>query len=638
MDVGDISSAGSDAAGPLAAADQPSKAHCLGSIFKDSGVDLFPGDEPSAETSGPSIAAGELSLVLFNLETLDGESTLRKSARSVPVGNDLSGEHRGHVRHHSYEPCGPKFFDEDCFRCLDPGTLCDGVLRRNSVGKVTDVSSSSSFSIGSLSLSDYSTSLASVCDDLHPSSSGGDSKHSSLDRRSFGSDSSAREQGKEPAKVLGPLCSILPKNLFFRKNVSVGTYAGEPNRWKIFGRLYQLSSSCPSSAAERRDFVPSSALILEDRPATLPPKSVSEEQRQRQEYAEILDKARKKEQLEMKQRQRELKEQLKREEQLSASVKEWCQEILPHWNELKSTKRVKELWENGLPPCVRGRVWQLAIGNDLNVTEDLFHIFLNRARERLSTCPKGGSPGDGDGSEPCDESNEEFANHEGTVELIHLDVARTFPTLGIFQKGGPFYDLLLNILSAYACYRPDVGYVQGMSFVAAVLLLNLDLFDAFVAFCNLLNRPTLLAFFRVRQSEMERYFSAYDLYFKLSLPNLHAHFVNLDVRPELYLIDWLYTLFARSLPLEITCRVWDLFLRDGELYLFDTALGVLCTYESALLTMDFDRVVQFLTRLPERINANELFKRIRQVKSRVDKEREILFNRLSDDRVTTIAG
>ncbi|KHJ46764.1 TBC domain protein [Trichuris suis] len=369
-------------------------------------------------------------------------------------------------------------------------------------------------------------------------------------------------------------------------------------------------------------------------PPTLPPKSVSEEQRQRQEYAEILEKARKKEQLEMKQRQRELKEQLKREEQLSASVKEWSQEILPHWNELKSTKRVKELWENGLPPCVRGRVWQLAIGNDLNVTEDLFHIFLNRARERLSTCPKRGSAGDGESSEPPEELNGECANHEGTVELIHLDVARTFPTLGIFQKGGPFYDLLLSILSAYACYRPDVGYVQGMSFVAAVLLLNLDHFEAFVAFCNLLNRPTLLAFFRVQQSDMERYFSAYDTYFKLSLPNLHTHFVNLDVRPELYLIDWLYTLFARSLPLEITCRVWDLFLRDGDLYLFDTALGVLCTYESTLLTMDFDRVVQFLTRLPERINANELFKRIRQVRSRVDKERQILFNRLVDDRIT----
>ena len=39
--------------------------------------------------------------------------------------------------------------------------------------------------------------------------------------------------------------------------------------------------------------------------------------------------------------------------------------------------------------------------------------------------------------------------------------------------------------------------VQGMSFLAAVLLLNLDEADAFLALANLLNRPLLLAFYRL---------------------------------------------------------------------------------------------------------------------------------------------
>lgn len=43
--------------------------------------------------------------------------------------------------------------------------------------------------------------------------------------------------------------------------------------------------------------------------------------------------------------------------------------------------------------------------------------------------------------------------------------------------------------------------VQGMSFIAAVLILNMDTAaDAFVAFANLLNRPCQLAFFRVDHS------------------------------------------------------------------------------------------------------------------------------------------
>ena len=55
------------------------------------------------------------------------------------------------------------------------------------------------------------------------------------------------------------------------------------------------------------------------------------------------------------------------------------------------------------------------------------------------------------------------------------------------------------MLGAFVCFRPDVGYVQGMSFIAAVLLLNMEPAVAFVAFANLLNQPLHLTFFRLDQ-------------------------------------------------------------------------------------------------------------------------------------------
>ena len=54
--------------------------------------------------------------------------------------------------------------------------------------------------------------------------------------------------------------------------------------------------------------------------------------------------------------------------------------------------------------------------------------------------------------------------------------------------------MLHSLLGAYATYRPDVGYVQGMSFLAAFLLLNMDVADAFISFANLLNRPCQVSF------------------------------------------------------------------------------------------------------------------------------------------------
>ncbi|VDP10499.1 unnamed protein product [Soboliphyme baturini] len=323
----------------------------------------------------------------------------------------------------------------------------------------------------------------------------------------------------------------------------------------------------------------------------------------------MVQKAKNKESKEAKQKRREARRQLRQEEQISAAVREWTN-ILPHWNELKSTKKVRELWGNGLPPCVRGKVWMLAIGNELNITKELFQICVSRAQERLKKAEKESADKAMTNKPVSADCENDAVNRENSVEVIHLDLSRTFPSLGIFQQGGPYYDALLTLLGAYVCYRPDVGYVQGMSFVAAVLLLNLDLFDAFTAFGNLMNHPCLIAFFQVKQEDMNIYFSAFERCLQSLSPDLYQHFLSLDIRPNLYLIDWLYTIYAKSLPLEITCRIWDVFLR------------ILTLYKDSLLTLDFDRIVHFLTHLPDKVPTDDLFKCIDSLRSTLQKERK----------------
>ncbi|CAG5120898.1 unnamed protein product, partial [Candidula unifasciata] len=185
--------------------------------------------------------------------------------------------------------------------------------------------------------------------------------------------------------------------------------------------------------------------------------------------------------------------------------------------------------------------------------------------------------------------------------------------------GGPFYDLLHNLLGAYACYRPDVGYVQGMSFIAAILLLNMDVADAFVCFANLLNRPCQLAFFRMDENLMTAYYRTFEEFLKDCLPKLHMHFSSLSVTANLYLMEWVFLIYSKSLPLDVACRVWDVYFRDGEEFLFRTALAILKIHESILLKMDFIHAAQFLTKLPEEVSADQLFKEIETIKMNIDK-------------------
>jgi hypothetical protein len=47
------------------------------------------------------------------------------------------------------------------------------------------------------------------------------------------------------------------------------------------------------------------------------------------------------------------------------------------------------------------------------------------------------------------------------ARLIETDVARTFPSLGLFQRSGVAAESLVDLLRAFAVYRPDIGYVRS---------------------------------------------------------------------------------------------------------------------------------------------------------------------------------
>lgn len=58
----------------------------------------------------------------------------------------------------------------------------------------------------------------------------------------------------------------------------------------------------------------------------------------------------------------------------------------------------------------------------------------------------------------------------------------------LFHKDGPNHHVLHIILGVYSCYRPDVGYVQGMSFIEPVSILNLEETVAFIVFVSFMNK------------------------------------------------------------------------------------------------------------------------------------------------------
>jgi hypothetical protein len=76
--------------------------------------------------------------------------------------------------------------------------------------------------------------------------------------------------------------------------------------------------------------------------------------------------------------------------------------------------------------------------------------------------------------------------------------------LGFFKVGGVYYDQLQRILEAFTMYRPDIGYVQGMSYVAATLLLYMDEHSAFVTFCNMITKYPIMPFYNFNDTQVKK--------------------------------------------------------------------------------------------------------------------------------------
>jgi hypothetical protein len=191
-------------------------------------------------------------------------------------------------------------------------------------------------------------------------------------------------------------------------------------------------------------------------------------------------------------------------------------------------------------------VWKRAITNELALTDATYSKALARAKSmEAKFATDGARPDEMDGQK-----------ERLWFAAIRRDVALTFPDLNIFQSAGPLHTALVDILSAYAMYRSDVGYVHGTHLPAALLVLTMsNPKEAFACLANLLNRPLPLAFLTGEQAGISKTYSLVLDLLRQKYPRLHAHLFDpflpdgkggLDLNPADVFDPMICTLFLRG--------------------------------------------------------------------------------------------
>eukprot|EP00466_Bigelowiella_natans_P017997 jgi/Bigna1/135761/aug1.30_g10469 len=171
-----------------------------------------------------------------------------------------------------------------------------------------------------------------------------------------------------------------------------------------------------------------------------------------------------------------------------------------------------------------------------------------------------------------------------------------------------------QVLIAFCQARPQVTYVQGMSYLVLVLLHHMDQERAFNCLCSLLDCDYFHAYLYMEAEPIRLRFQIFDELMSVNLPRLHSYFQTLGLPPDCYLMEWLMCLHSRQLPIQAASRVWDGYLIHGEVYVFRISVAILSLLQSTLLKKPFNICLRILRSKFDGIKEGELVDAARLVR------------------------
>lgn len=243
--------------------------------------------------------------------------------------------------------------------------------------------------------------------------------------------------------------------------------------------------------------------------------------------------------------------------------------------------QLRDLVRRGIPRAKRGAIWKLLMQQEASLP------FVARARSASS------SSGSVDVARPFNELLKLLTIHQ---HAILIDLSRTFPTHPYFAKQlGQGQLSLFNLLKAYSLIDTNVGYCQGLSFVAGILLMHLEEEDAFEAMKYLLVTSGLrlqycpeMTALQVQMYQLSRLIHDHH-------PSLSKKLDSFEMSPTLFAASWFLTIFASQFPLGFVARVFDLVFLEGIQAIFKVSVALLGQHLPLLLECDsFESLVEFL--------------------------------------------
>ncbi|XP_070536638.1 USP6 N-terminal-like protein [Ptychodera flava] len=250
-------------------------------------------------------------------------------------------------------------------------------------------------------------------------------------------------------------------------------------------------------------------------------------------------------------------------------LQKWLK-MIKNWDKYYPSEKLQRRIYKGIPLAIRGDIWSRLL--ELKKVKDEQPGVYEKMRRRARTT----SP---------------------DIRQIDLDVNRTYRDHIMFRdRYGVKQQALFHVLAAYSMYNTEVGYCQGMSQIAALLLMYLNEEDAFWGLSQLLTdtKHAMHGFFIPGFPKLLRFQEHHDRIMKKLLPKIKKHMDKMDIFTSLYTMKWFFQCFLDRVPFTLTLRLWDIYMLEGQKILTAMSYNVLKMHKRFILKKNMEETVWYL--------------------------------------------